>query len=54
MALSTGLVSIVYIIQAHYILIPIVLSVWWYRDHINVRKFIAVVVSFFAITLLVV
>ena len=52
MALSTGLVSIVYVIQAHYILIPIVLSVWWYRDHINVRKFIAVVVSFFAIGLL--
>ena len=51
-ALSTGLASIVYVIQAHYILIPIVLSVWWYRDHINMRKFAAVVVSFFAIALL--
>lgn len=51
-ALSTGLVSLVYVIQAHYILIPIVLSVWWYRDHINARKFLAVVVSFSAIALL--
>ncbi len=51
-ALSTGLVSLVYVIQAHYILIPIVLSVWWYKDHINLRKLAAVVVSFFAITLL--
>jgi len=51
-ALSTGLASVVYVIQAHYILIPIVLSVWWYRDHINMRKFAAVVVSFFAIALL--
>ncbi|OGG79359.1 hypothetical protein A3A39_01955 [Candidatus Kaiserbacteria bacterium RIFCSPLOWO2_01_FULL_54_13] len=52
MALSTGFVSIVYVIQAHYILIPIVLSVWWYKDHINLRKLSAVVVSFLAITLL--
>lgn len=51
-ALDTGLVSLVYVIQAHYILIPIVLSVWWYRDHINTRKFAAVVLSFFAIGLL--
>ncbi len=52
MALSTGLVSLVYVIQAHYILIPIILSVWWYGDHINVRKFAAVAVSFLAITML--
>ncbi|MDO8514623.1 MAG: EamA family transporter [bacterium] len=51
-ALSTGLVSLVYVIQAHYILIPIILSVWWYHDHINLRKFAAVMVSFLAITLL--
>ncbi|MDO8576221.1 MAG: hypothetical protein Q7R90_02805 [bacterium] len=51
-ALSTGLVSLVYVIQAHYILIPIILSVWWYRDHINLRKFGAVAVSFLAITML--
>jgi len=53
-ALNTGLVSLVYVIQAHYILIPIVLSVWWYRDHINMRKFAAVVISFLAIALLAV
>ena len=51
-AMSTGLVSLVYVIQAHYILIPIVLSVWWYKDHINLRKLAAVMVSFLAITLL--
>src|SRR3989338_5254575 len=51
-ALNTGLVSLVYVIQAHYILIPIILSVWWYRDHINLRKFGAVAVSFLAITML--
>ncbi|KKW09394.1 MAG: hypothetical protein UY44_C0002G0034 [Candidatus Kaiserbacteria bacterium GW2011_GWA2_49_19] len=51
-ALSTGLVSLVYVIHAHYILIPIVLSVWWYKDHINLRKILAIVVSFLAIGLL--
>ena len=51
-ALSTGLVSLVYAIHAHYILIPIVLSVWWYGDHINLRKVVAIVVSFLAIILL--
>ena len=53
-ALHTGFVSLVYVIQAHYILIPIVLSVWWYHDHINMRKLAAVVVSFLAIGLLAV
>lgn len=51
-ALDTGLVSLVYVVQSHYILIPIVLSVWWYKDHINLRKLCAVVLSFFAIALL--
>jgi len=51
-ALSTGLVSLVYVIHAHYILIPIVLSVWWYKDHINLRKILAIAVSFLAIGLL--
>ena len=51
-ALSLGLISLVYVIHAHYILIPIILSVWWYKDHINFRKAIAVVVSFLAITIL--
>ncbi len=53
-ALSMGLASLVYVIHAHYILIPIILSVWWYNDHINMRKFAAVVVSFLAIALLAV
>lgn len=51
-AVSVGLVSLVYVIHAHYILIPIVLSVWWYGDHINLRKLVAVCVSFLAIMLL--
>lgn len=51
-ALNTGLVSIVYVIQAHYILIPIILSVWWYKAHINFRKLTAVAVSFLAVSLL--
>jgi len=51
-ALSTGLISIVYVIQAHYILIPIVLAVWWYKEHINVRKALAIVVSLLAIGIL--
>jgi len=51
-AISGGLISLVYVIHAHYILIPIVLSIWWYKDHINLRKFAAVVVSFLAISLL--
>ncbi len=51
-AISLGLLSIVYVIHAHYILIPIILSVWWYKDHINMRKFLAILVSSLAITLL--
>lgn len=51
-AISVGLLSVVYVIHAHYILIPIILSVWWYKDHINMRKFLAILVSSLAITLL--
>lgn len=51
-AFVTGLISIVYVIQAHYILIPIVLSVWWYREHINTRKVVAIIVSLLAISVL--
>ncbi len=52
-AMSLGQLSLVYTIHAHYILIPIILSVWWYGEHINVRKLLAVVVSFLAIGLLI-
>ncbi len=52
-AISLGQLSLVYTIHAHYILIPIILSVWWYGEHINFRKLAAVVVSFLAIALLI-
>lgn len=52
-ALSLGLISIVYTIHAHYILVPIVLSIWWYGEHINIRKVAAVALSFLAIALLI-
>ena len=51
-ALSTGYISLVYIIQAHYILIPIILAVWWYREHMNLRKLCAILVSSLALILL--
>ena len=52
-AMSLGQLSIVYTIHAHYILIPIILSVWWYGEHINARKLLAVCISFVAIGLLI-
>lgn len=51
-ALSIGYISLVYVIQAHYVLIPIILSVWWYGEHINVRKAAAIIVSSLALILL--
>jgi drug/metabolite transporter (DMT)-like permease len=51
-AVSLGQVSIFYVIHAHYILIPIILSVFYYDEHINLRKFAAIVLSFAAISLL--
>jgi drug/metabolite transporter (DMT)-like permease len=51
-AYTTGFVSIVYVIHAHYILIPILLSVIIYKEHMNMRKFSAIVLSVLAITLL--
>ncbi len=53
MALSTGQISLVYTIQAHYIIIPIILSVWFYKEHMDLRKFVAVILSMAAIGLLV-
>jgi drug/metabolite transporter (DMT)-like permease len=52
-ALSVGQISLVYVIHAHYILVPIVLSIWWYQEHIDKRKITAVALSFLAITLLI-
>ncbi len=52
-AMTLGPLSIVYTIHAHYILVPIVLSIWWYGEHIDRRKIAAVAISFLAIGLLV-
>jgi uncharacterized membrane protein len=52
LAFHSGYISLVYTIHAHYILIPIFLSVWWYGEHINLRKFAAVVLSCVTLTLL--
>jgi drug/metabolite transporter (DMT)-like permease len=52
-AMSLGQLSLVYVIHAHYILVPIILSIWWYGEHINTRKVAAVVLSFLAISLLI-
>ena len=51
-AMTTGYISLVYVIHAHYILIPIILSVWMHKDHIDARKLFAIVVSSLAIVLL--
>lgn len=52
-ALATGPISLVYAIHAHYIVITILLSVWLYKEHMDFRKFAAVVLSLVAIGLLV-
>ena len=52
LAFHLGQISLVYTIHAHYILIPIFLSVWWYGEHMNLRKFAAVVLSCVTLTLL--
>lgn len=51
-AYSLGAISLIYTIHAHYILIPIFLSVWFYKEHMDVRKFAAVALSVVAIGLL--
>jgi len=45
MALTTGLVSVVYTVNSFYILIPIVLSVILYGEHMNMRKAVAIGLS---------
>ena len=45
MALTTGLVSVVYAVNSFYILIPIVLSVILYGEHMNIRKAVAIGLS---------
>ncbi len=45
-------VSIVYSINAHYIVIPVILSVLLYKEHWNKQKAFALVVSVLALILL--
>lgn len=49
LAIQDGLLSIVYTVQSFYILIPIVLAVIIYKEHMNVQKAIAIVLSILAI-----
>lgn len=49
MALSTGLVSVVYTVNSFYILIPIVLSVLIYKEHMNFRKAFAIGLSILSV-----
>lgn len=44
--------SIVYSIHAHYILIPVLLAVWLYKEHWNKQKAIALMLSLLALVLL--
>lgn len=48
-ALEGGQVAIVYTIVSFYLLIPIVLSVWFYQEHMNMRKAFAIGLSILAI-----
>lgn len=52
LAFAEGSLSIAYTISAHYILIPIILSVWIYKEHWNSQKALALVVSICALVLL--
>lgn len=52
LAFSAGDLSVVYAINAHYILIPVVLSVWFYGEHWNARKAFALTLSLAALVLL--
>lgn len=51
-AFDGGDMSIVYSINAHYIVIPVILSVWFYGEHWNLRKAAALFVSVLALVLL--
>ena len=49
LALAGGSLAIVYTINSFYILIPIVLSVWFYQEHMNLRKGFAIGLSILAV-----
>lgn len=52
LAIAGDSLSLVYSINAHYILIPVLLSVWFYKEHWNKRKAAALIVSLLALVLL--
>ncbi len=52
LAFSASDVSVVYSINAHSIVIPVILSVWLYKEHWNKQKALALVVSILALILL--
>lgn len=52
LAFSASDVSVVYSINAHSIVIPVILSVWLYKEHWNKQKALALVVSIVALILL--
>ena len=51
-AVKEGDLALVASINSLYILIPIVLSAWWYREHMSPQRQIAVAISVFAVVLL--
>lgn len=52
LAFAGGDMSLVYSVTAHYILIPVLLSVWIYKEHWNRQKAAALVISILALIFL--
>lgn len=52
LAIRGGDLSLVYSINAHYILIPVILSIWFYGEHWNGQKAFAIVMSIMSLILL--
>lgn len=52
LAFAVGNLSLVYSINAHYIVIPVILSVIFYKEHWNKQKALALAISVLALVLL--
>lgn len=52
LAIAGNDLSLAYSVNAHYILIPVLLSVWFYKEHWNKQKALALVISMLALILL--
>lgn len=52
LAIAQNDVSLVYSINAHYILVPVILSVWMYKEHWNLQKGLALAISILSLVLL--